>query len=223
MATKGVRSAKPRGKTGRGGPPKTTAKRRLPPAKAPEQPTLDFEGQAAWSAWLAEHHASSNGVWLRMAKKGSGLRTVTYLEAVESALCWGWIDGQARAEGAETYVQRFTPRRKRSVWSKINRDKALALIASGAMRPPGLAEVERAQQDGRWAGAYDSPSKAAVPNELAAALEASPRAAAFFATLNASNRYSVIWRVQTAQRAETRSKRIATLIAMLERGEKFHP
>ncbi len=144
-------------------------------------------------------------------------------EALEVALAWGWIDAQKRAHDDSWWLQRFTPRGPRSMWSKINREKALALIAAGEMKPPGMAEVERARRDGRWDSAYDSPSRASVPDDLAAALAASPRARAFFATLDSANRYAVLYRVQTARKAETRARRIAQLVAMLARHEKLHP
>lgn len=190
---------------------------------AAELPTLAFATSRAFSDWLAEHHDSSRGVWLRLAKKGSARASITYVEAVEVALAWGWIDGQKQRGDTASWLQKFTPRGRKSIWSKINREKALALIASGAMQPAGLAEVERAKSDGRWHLAYDSPGRAIVPDDLAAALAKNPRAAAFFQTLNAANRYAVLWRVQTAKKAETRAKRIATFVAMLARGEKLHP
>ena len=166
--------------------------------------------------------ATSRGVWLRLAKKASGTPSVTYAEAIGVALAWGWIDGQKRPGDETSWLQKFSPRGARSIWSKINRDKALALIASGAMQPPGLAEVERAKRDGRWDAAYDAPSRAAVPEDLAAALATSPRAAAFFATLDAANRYSVLFRIQTPKKPETRAKRIEHFVAMLARHEKIH-
>ena len=185
-------------------------------------PTLSFATPRAFSDWLADHHASSRGIWLRLAKKASGTASITYAEAVDVALSWGWIDGQKQRADESSWLQKFTPRGARSAWSKINREKALALIDAGAMQPSGLAEVERAQQDGRWDAAYDPPSRATVPEDLEAALAKSPRAAAFFAMLDARNRYAVLWRVQTAKKAETRQKRIAELVAMLARGEKVH-
>lgn len=187
-----------------------------------ELPILAFDSPDAWAAWLEEQHASSKGVWLKLAKKGSGIPSVTYAEALEVALCYGWIDGQKRSHDASAWLQKFTPRGKRSIWSKVNREKALALIESGRMRPAGLEEVERAQRDGRWEAAYDSQSTAAVPTDLAAALEQSPKAQAFFATLDSANRYAILFRVQTAKKAETRARRIEQLVQMLERGEKIH-
>jgi uncharacterized protein YdeI (YjbR/CyaY-like superfamily) len=185
-------------------------------------PTLAFADPRAFSTWLAANHATSRGVWLRLAKKASGTPSVTYAEAIGVALAWGWIDGQKRPGDETSWLQKFSPRGARSTWSKINRDKATALIAAGAMQPPGLAEVERAQRDGRWDAAYDPPSRAAVPEDLAAALAANPRAAAFFATLDAANRYSVLFRIQTPKKPETRAKRIEHFVAMLARHEKIH-
>lgn len=193
------------------------------PTPAGEAPIVAFPHQPAFSEWLAENHASSRGVWLRLAKKGSGVDSITYAEAVESALAWGWIDGQKQRGDDASWLQKFTPRGPKSVWSKINREKALALIAAGQMQPPGLAQVESAKRDGRWEAAYDPPSKAAVPDELAAAFAKDARAAAFFATLDAANRYAVVWRVQTAKKPETRARRVEQLVAMLARHEKLHP
>jgi uncharacterized protein YdeI (YjbR/CyaY-like superfamily) len=185
--------------------------------------TLAFATRDELAAWLAEHHATTeSGIWLRFARKGTGIPTVTYAEAVEVALCFGWIDGQAKRLDDEHYVQRFTPRRARSMWSKINRERAERLIASGAMQPAGLAEVERAKADGRWDAAYDSPRTATVPDDLQAALDASPAAREAFAGLNGVNRYAILHRVQTAKRPETRVRRIAKYVDMLARGERIH-
>jgi uncharacterized protein YdeI (YjbR/CyaY-like superfamily) len=192
-------------------------------AHGAELPTLSFATARHFSDWLADHHASSRGIWLRLAKKASGMASITYGEAIDVALAWGWIDGQKQGADEASWLQKFTPRRARSVWSKINREKALALIDAGAMQPAGLAEVERAKRDGRWDVAYDPPSRATVPDDVGEALANNARAAAFFAMLDARNRYAVLWRVQTAKKAETRRKRIAELVAMLARGEKVHP
>lgn len=188
-----------------------------------EEPILAFEGQRDWEGWLKKHHAGSAGVWLRIAKKGAGEVSLSYAEALDAALCYGWIDGQKKGQGAHHWLQRFTPRSARSIWSKKNCANALALIEQGRMKPPGLKEVERAQGDGRWGQAYDSPRTASVPPDLQAALDAQPGAKAFFATLNSANRYAVLWRVQTAKRPETRARRIEQLVQMLARGEKLHP
>jgi uncharacterized protein YdeI (YjbR/CyaY-like superfamily) len=190
---------------------------------ADELETLAFATAAEWEAWLREHHDTAPGVWIRFARKGSGVPTVTYLEALHAALCFGWIDGQARAVDDASYVQRFTPRRARSIWSKRNRDFATALIEAGRMQPAGLREVERAKADGRWDAAYDAPSTATVPADLQAALDARPAAAAFFATLESRNRYAILHRVQTAKKPETRARRIEKFVTMLEAGEKLYP
>jgi len=188
-----------------------------------ENPTVAFPDAAAFSLWLASNHAVSSGVWLTISKKGAATASVTYAEAVEVALVWGWIDGQKAKLDDTRWLQRFTPRGARSMWSKINREKASALLAAGTMMPPGVAEVERAKQDGRWERAYDSPKNATVPADLAAALAESPRAQKFFGTLEARNRYAVLWRIQNAKKAETRARRIAQFVEMLAKGEKLHP
>jgi len=190
---------------------------------ADELETIAFASAEEWEAWLREHHDTTPGVWIRFAKQGSGVESVTYLEALQAALCFGWIDGQARGVDDASYVQRFTPRRARSIWSKRNRDFATALIEAGRMQPAGLREVERAKADGRWDAAYDAPSTATVPDDLQAALDASPAAAAFFATLNSQNRYAILHRIQTAKRPETRARRIEKFVTMLEAGETLYP
>ncbi len=182
-----------------------------------------FTDQRAWASWLASNHAASPGVWLKLAKRASGATSVTYPEAVEVALAWGWIDGQKKGHDDASWLQKFTPRAKRSIWSKINREKALVLIAAGKMNPAGLAEVQCAKRDGRWEAAYDPPSRASVPEDLAAALTAKPRAAAFFATLDSRNRYAVLFRIQNAKKAETRARRIAQFVAMFVKREKLYP
>ena len=187
-----------------------------------ELPILAFASKQAWDSWLAEQHASSDGIWLKFAKKGTGIPTVTYAKAVESALCYGWIDSQLRSLDSDYYLQRFTPRKPRSKWSKINRSKAEELIASGAMQPAGLREVERAKADGRWDAAYDSPRAATVPEDLQRALDADPVAAAFFATLSRANRYAILYRIQDAKRPETRRRRIEQLVTMLHEQRTIH-
>ncbi|NCT98458.1 MAG: bacteriocin-protection protein [Comamonadaceae bacterium] len=191
------------------------------PAAAPATPTL-FKNAEAFEAWLRKHHATSDGLWLKIAKRGTTEPSVTYPEAVEIALCWGWIDGQKKGLDDRHFLQRFTPRRPRSLWSKTNVDKVARLIEAGRMQPPGQAQIEAAQADGRWAQAYDGARTSTAPDDLVAALDARPPAKAFFATLNASNRYAVLWRIQTAVRPETRAKRIAQLVDMLARGETVH-
>ena len=190
---------------------------------APELPTLPFATPGAFADWLAENHATSRGLWIRLAKTASGIVSIRYAEAVEAALCWGWIDGQAKRIDETWYVQKFTPRSARSIWSKINCAKATALIEAGRMKPAGLAEIERAKQDGRWDRAYDSPSNATVPDDLAVALAENARAAAFFIGLDSRNRYAILHRIQTAKKPETRARRIAEFVRMVARGEKLYP
>jgi len=190
-------------------------------ARPDPSPTL-FRSAKAFETWLKKHHATCDGLWLKIAKRGATEPSVTYVEAVEIALCWGWIDGQKKGLDDQHFLQRFTPRRARSIWSKTNVDKAAALVESGRMQPPGHAQIEAAKADGRWAQAYDGARTAEVPDDLLAALEAEPKARAFFATINAANRYAVLWRIQTAVKAETRAKRIARLVDMLARGETIH-
>lgn len=181
-----------------------------------------FKNAKAFETWLNKNHASSDGLWLKIAKRGADQPSVTYPEAVEIALCWGWIDGQKKGLDDQHFLQRFTPRRARSVWSKINVEKVAALIEAGRMQPPGHAQIEAAKADGRWAKAYDGARTSTVPEDLLAALEAEPKAKAFFATVNAANRYAVLWRIQTAVKPETRARRIAQLVEMLARGEVVH-
>src|ERR687896_2617767 len=184
------------------------------------KPIRSFRDRSSWAAWLEKNHAASPGVWLRLAKKSSNLESVSYEEAVEVALCYGWIDGQGKGEDENYSLQKFTPRAKRSVWSKRNRERALTLIESGRMKPAGLREIERARQDGRWSAAYDSPSTMKVPRDLRAALDDHPEARAFFETLDGRNRYAILLQLQTAKRPETRARRIERFVAMLAREEK---
>jgi uncharacterized protein YdeI (YjbR/CyaY-like superfamily) len=186
-------------------------------------PIVAFPSREAWAAWLDEHHADSAGVWLTLLKKGAGEAGVSYGDAVEVALCYGWIDGQAGKHNDRFWLQRFTPRRARSIWSRVNRDRALALIARGEMQPAGLREVERAQADGRWEAAYEPPSTMTVPDDLQTALASNPTAAEAFAALNSTNRYSILHRIQAAKRPETRARRIETFVAMLAEGKKLYP
>jgi uncharacterized protein YdeI (YjbR/CyaY-like superfamily) len=188
-----------------------------------DDPKLSFATQEKWEAWLERSGSTSSGVWLRLAKKSAADATVSYAEALESALCYGWIDGQKQAESEHHWLQRFTPRAARSIWSKINRAKAEALIASGRMRRAGLDEINRAKQDGRWDAAYSSASNATIPDDLLEALDANPKAKAFFATLNSRNRYAVLFRIQNAKKSETRAMKIAQFVEMLNNGEKLHP
>jgi uncharacterized protein YdeI (YjbR/CyaY-like superfamily) len=185
---------------------------------------MTFADARELDEWLPAHPDRTEGVWLRIARAGSGATTVTYPEAVEVALCHGWIDGKRTSgDKAGYYRQLLTPRRRRSRWSRINRDKATALIAAGRMRPAGLREVERAEADGRWAAAYASPASAEVPGDLAAALAAEPAAQTAFAGLDGRNRYAVLYRVAEAKRPDTRARRIEQLVAMLARGETIYP
>jgi len=188
----------------------------------PELPIVLFATPADWEDWLREHHAEPDGLWLKVAKKGSGVRSVTYAEALDVALCWGWIDGQKRSFDAACFLQKFTPRRSRSIWSKVNREHVARLVAAGRMQPPGQREVERAQADGRWEAAYDSPRTATVPDDLQRALDADPAARDFFATLSSANRYSFLWRIATAKQASTRAARIQHVVAMCREGRTPH-
>jgi uncharacterized protein YdeI (YjbR/CyaY-like superfamily) len=183
---------------------------------------LRCSSAAEWEAWLAVHHGGSDGVWLELAKKGGGATTVTYDEAVEAALRYGWVDSQVRRLDERFYQQRFTPRRPRSPWSKVNLAKAEALISAGRMEPAGLAEVDRARADGRWERAYAGSASIEVPDDLQAELDARPAAAAFFAALSSRNRYAILYRLQDAKRPETRARRLAAFVEMLERGQTIH-
>jgi uncharacterized protein YdeI (YjbR/CyaY-like superfamily) len=184
---------------------------------------VPFPTVADWQAWLDEHHDARTGVWLKLAKKASGIESVTYAQAVEVALCYGWIDGQKKSFDDTWWTQRFTPRRKGSKWSKINTGKVTELIDAGLMRPSGLREVEAAKADGRWDAAYAGPRTATVPDDLAAALAAKPRAKAAFEAANGANRYAILHRVQDAKKPETRARRIEKLVAMLDEGKVLYP
>jgi uncharacterized protein YdeI (YjbR/CyaY-like superfamily) len=187
-----------------------------------ELPSRLFKSKEDWAKWLDKNHRKSAGVWVRIAKKGAPEGSVTYKEALDVALCHGWIDGQKRPENEHFWLQKFSARTGRSVWSKINREKALALIASGEMKPAGLEAIENAKQNGQWEKAYDSFSGATIPEDFQAALDANPRAAAFFKTIDRTNRYAVLWRIQTVKKAETRARKIEQFIAMLAKHEKIH-
>lgn len=186
-------------------------------------PILPLASRGAWEQWLAEQHATSRGVWLKIAKKDSGIATVTYVEALEVALCFGWIDGQKGSFDQDYFLQRFTPRLPKSKWSKINCAKVEVLIAQGAMQPAGLREVQRAKEDGRWAAAYDAQSRAAVPDDLQQELDKNDAAQAFFATLDRLNRYAILYRIQDAKKPETRARRVATFVTMLSEQKKIYP
>ena len=182
-----------------------------------------FRSRGAWAKWLDTHHGEQAGVWMKFAKKGTGVTTVTYAEALEVALCYGWIDAQARGLDETYYLQRFLPRRARSKWSKINREAATRLIEAGLMQPPGHAEVERAKADGRWEAAYESQARSRIPEDLERELDARPAAKASFERLNSQNRYAILYRLADAKRAETRERRLAKFVEMLEAGETIYP
>lgn len=189
---------------------------------ADELPIHLFADPGELEAWLEENGDTCDGAWLKIAKKGTGKRSVTYAEALELALCFGWIDSQKRGFDEAYFLQRFTPRRPRGRWSKINREKAEALIAADRMRPTGLAEVEAAKADGRWEAAYAGQRTAEVPDDLRRELDASPAAAEFFAGLDSANRYAIVYRLNEAKKPATRERRLRKFVAMLERGEKIH-
>jgi len=184
---------------------------------------LAFGSLQSWRDWLAGHHQTSSGLWLKIAKKGSATPTVSYAEAIDGALCYGWIDGQKGKLDDEYWLQRFTPRKPRSRWSKINREKAERLIAEGRMQPAGLREVEAARADGRWDAAYEGQATATVPPDLARELDLNPVAKEFFGTLNSVNRYAILYRIQDAKRPQTRADRIAKYVAMLNEHKTIHP
>jgi uncharacterized protein YdeI (YjbR/CyaY-like superfamily) len=185
-------------------------------------PRMQFESEVAWEAWLKENHAVSAGLWLQIAKKESGVPTVSYREALLVALCYGWIDGQKGALDDQFWLQKFTPRRSKSKWSQINREHVDGLIAAGRMQPAGLREVDAAKADGRWEAAYAPQRTMTVPEDFQAALDADPVAAAFFATLNSANRYAMLYRIQDAKKPETRARRIAQFVSMLREGKRLH-
>lgn len=186
-------------------------------------PTIFVASPDEWEAWLDDHHADSPGVWIKMAKKDSGIESVNHPGAVERALCFGWIDGRREALDDRYFLQRFGPRRPRSNWSRINREKAEQLIAEGMMRPAGLSEVERAKADGRWERAYDSQSRSTVPDDLQRELDSRPKAKASFDQLTSQNRYAILYQLQDAKKPETRARRLAKFVAMLEAGESLSP
>jgi uncharacterized protein YdeI (YjbR/CyaY-like superfamily) len=213
MAARRVIAAAGGSGAGGGGPDRSRAR---------PMPTIAFKSARAFRVWLQKNHARPEGIWLRIYKKDSGVATVTYAQALDQALCFGWIDGQKLPVDAQSWLQKFTPRRRRSGWSKRNTGHAQRLIASGEMTRAGLAEVEAAQADGRWPAAYDAFGSAAMPADFLADLARNKKAQAFFDSLNRTNLYSIAYRLQTAKKPETRAKRKATIIAMLARGEKFH-
>lgn len=185
-------------------------------------PILAFKTPDALEKWLAKNHSASNGVWLKIYKKGSGTPTVSYAQAVDVALCYGWIDGLLNPVDEKAYMIRFTPRRSKSIWSKRNIEKVSHLINDGKMKPAGLKEIEKAKADGRWEQAYDSPSNMEMPDDFLKALSKIPKAKNFFQTLNKTNTYAIAWRLQTAKKPETREKRMKIILEMLSKEEKFH-
>jgi uncharacterized protein YdeI (YjbR/CyaY-like superfamily) len=184
--------------------------------------TKSFKTPKAWRTWLTKHHAKPEGIWLRFFKKASAVKSITYAEALDEALCFGWIDGQAKPFDAESWVQRFTPRRSRSLWSKRNREHVARLIKEKRMTAAGLKEIERAKEDGRWEGAYDSPKNMQVPADFLRELKKDKKAYAFFQTLNKANTYAIAWRLQTAKKPETRERRMQALLEMLGLGKRLH-
>jgi uncharacterized protein YdeI (YjbR/CyaY-like superfamily) len=193
------------------------------PMKSTDLPILPFASKKKWSDWLAKGHDKSTGVWLKIAKKDSQIPSVTYDEALDVALCYGWIDGQKKGYDDKYWLQKFTPRGPKSIWSKINTEKAERLIANAEMKPPGLKVIELAKQDGRWDAAYASQKNVTVPEDFQAELDKNKKALAFFATLNSVNRYAILFRIHNAKKPETRAKRIQQFVEMLERSEKIHP
>ena len=186
-------------------------------------PKIRFASAAEWEQWLEANHLASGGVWIKMAKKDAGIESVRYPEVLESALCFGWIDGRREALDERFFLQRFTPRRPRSRWSRINREKVERLTEDRRMRPAGLAEVQRAKADGRWKAAYEGQKSITVPDDLQSELDARPKAKAFFAELGAQNRYAILYRLHDAKKPETRARRLAKFVAMLEAGETIYP
>ena len=189
----------------------------------PDDPLEFFAKAADFERWLRRHHAKASCVWVKYAKKKSKIPSIDWNEAVDVALCYGWIDGQAKALDETYAIQRFTPRGRRSRWSKRNRDRVARLTKAGRMQPAGVAEVERAKADGRWDAAYDSPAQAKVPDDLAAALARAAAAKQFFDSLSSTNRYAILYRLQEAKKPETRARRLDKLVAMLKNREKLHP
>ena len=186
-------------------------------------PVMVFENKEAWETWLSEHFDESAGLWLRIAKKSAGAQSVSYHEALEVALCYGWIDGQKERFDQRFWMQKFTPRGPTSIWSKLNRAKALELIDQGRMQPAGLTAIENAKENGRWSTAYDSHRTAVAPDDFLKALEKNPEARAFFARLSSQNRYAILFRIQTAKKIETRQKRILRFVEMLAKHKTLYP
>ena len=191
-------------------------------AASDDYPVLSFPSEPTWEKWLAKHHERSPGIWLRIHKKGSDTPTITYAQALDVALCYGWIDSQKQTYDETSWIQKFTPRRAKSPWSKINTGHAERLIAEGRMRPAGMRQIELAKDDGRWARGYNSSRTMTLPDDFLAALATHKRAKAFFESLNRANQYAIAYRLQTAKKPETRARRMATILEMLKKGETFH-
>ena len=185
-------------------------------------PILTFKTPDEWYDWLEKNHAISDGVWLRFYKKGSGITGLTHATSLDGALCYGWIDSQAKTLDEKSYLQKYTPRRSKSIWSKVNTEHIARLIKEGKMQPAGLAQVEAAKKDGRWDAAYNSPSNIVIPEDFLKELAKDKKAEAFFNTLNKTNTYTIAWRLETAKKPETRERRMKVILEMLSRGEKFH-
>jgi uncharacterized protein YdeI (YjbR/CyaY-like superfamily) len=192
-------------------------------AEKPDLPILTFTSTEEFTAWLAKHHKASSGIWIRHFKIKSGVSSITYAEALDVALCYGWIDGLKKTYDTESWLQKFTPRRPKSLWSQRNREHVDRLHKSGKMEAAGIKEVEAAKADGRWEQAYESPSNMIVPSDFLNELAKDKKAEAFFKTLNKTNIYAIVWRLQTARKPETRNKRMSVIIEMLNKGERFHP
>lgn len=192
-------------------------------AVKPDLPMLTFASTKDFTSWLAKHHKESPGIWIRLFKIKSGVRTITYAEALDVALCYGWIDGQKKSYDTESWLQKFTPRRRKSIWSKRNCEHVERLDKSGLMQAAGIEEVEAAKADGRWEQAYESSANMTIPADFLNELSKNKKAEAFFKTLNKTNIYAIVWRLQTAKKPETRNKRMKTILEMLKNGEKFHP
>ena len=184
---------------------------------------MSFETQQDWERWLTEHHTDTVGIWLKIAKKETGIPSVNYSEALDSALCYGWIDGQKASFDDQYWLQKFTPRRPKSIWSKVNCDKATALIAEGRMQPEGIRQVELAKADGRWESAYESQSKITIPADFQSELDKNPKAKDFFSKLDSANRYAFLFRIHAAKKPETRSAKIQKFVEMLNQQQKLHP
>jgi uncharacterized protein YdeI (YjbR/CyaY-like superfamily) len=192
-------------------------------AVKPDLPILTFTSSKDFTSWLAKHHKMSSGIWMRLFKIKSGVPTIIYAEALDVALCYGWIDGQKKSYDPESWLQKFTPRRPKSIWSKRNQEHVERLTKSGMMKAAGIKEVEAAKADGRWEQAYESPANMTIPADFLNELARNKKAEAFFKTLNKTNIYEIVWRLQTAKKAETRNKRMKAILEMLKNGEKFHP